>query len=70
MTESFILFKKLRQVMRKWCKLMIIKRYKMGSTRRSCPQSEMEQCVFFLLCIVFLPFLLLIACIGMIMGWT
>jgi len=27
MTESFILFKKLRQVMRKWCKLMIIKRY-------------------------------------------
>jgi hypothetical protein len=39
----------------------------MGSSRK---QSEMEQCVFFLLCIVFLPFLLLIACIGMIMGWT
>ena len=39
----------------------------MGSSRK---QSDMEQFVFFLLCIIFLPFLLLIACVGLTMGWT
>jgi len=39
----------------------------MGSSRK---QSDMEQLVFFLLCLVFLPILLPLACTAFFMGWT
>lgn len=39
----------------------------MASSRK---QSEMEKFVFFLLCLVFLPILLPLACIALFLGWT